>query len=290
MQPRFDRSRRDLQNLGDLAIVTVLNVPQHDDRPKFLLQFAEGLLNLLLDFGMGDPSGRIRGRRVRPRLRRVPLGRLARRGHEVNPSPFSTVTEARVHRNSKEPGIEAAPSAKPGQIFIRLDEHLLHHVAGVLGRSDQPIHRVIEPLLVTLDDLAEDGGVAPDDLIHEFLVGRAAAGSKSDRQGFASTLLDAPRGAGVPVFYLKAVCRRMIGAAQPLFTIRRIARRHKGSRWPPASASGSPAVPGLLYKIRAGGARGSGELFDIFRGRTPDAKRDYISLARWFSATTAPNK
>jgi len=182
MQPGFDRSRRHAQDVGNLPIIAVLNVPQHHDGPVLVVQLRQGLLDGGLGFGGEQLARRVPILGVLPAAGRFPVAGIGGRPRHPNPLPFSAMAEARVHRNAKEPRVQAARALETRQVLVRLDEHFLHQVPGVLGRPHHPVDGVVEPVLVAFDDRAERGSIASDDLADQFRVCRSAAGSESDRK------------------------------------------------------------------------------------------------------------
>jgi len=163
MQTAANRPDRELKDLRDLVVITVINFAEHEDRPVLIAEplersphlngplFAEQpLLGLFAD--VMRLQAQLFALRIDGRLFAAP----------------ATPANRRVDRDTIQPGVKGAAAGERAQLDIGLDKRFLGDVLGVVKRAANMGQRRAEPDLVLADEHAEGGGIAiargPDQL------------------------------------------------------------------------------------------------------------------------------
>jgi len=142
MQPGLHGSQRHTEDLRDLLIGDVLDVVKDEDRPEVFRDLQEGLLDVHgLGRGLSHVSGcgtRFLGESLLGSALAPPQGVVAGfGGYPVEPRAASGV------------------SSEGGELPQGGEERVLGCVAGVFGLSKHPQTQVVDPLVVSSNELFE---------------------------------------------------------------------------------------------------------------------------------------
>src|SRR5436190_21498401 len=119
MQTAANRPDRELKDLRDLVVITVINLPEHEDRPVLIAEPVERSPHLsgplLAEQPLVGPFAVVERLQAQLFALRIDGGLFS-----TPPAPANR----RVDRNAIQPGVEAAASGKRAQLEERLNERL----------------------------------------------------------------------------------------------------------------------------------------------------------------------
>ena len=124
VQPGFYRSGLQVEHICQLFVAQSPELPQNDDVPGFVRQFAYGLCHRFLPFFLQDLLFRA-GFVIRQIVMIVdifPAGVMF---------SFSQLVETAVDQDAREPGLETAVALEGPEIAVHFDKSFLHDVSRI---------------------------------------------------------------------------------------------------------------------------------------------------------------
>jgi hypothetical protein len=163
VQAAANRPDRELKDLRDFVVITIINFAEHEDRPVLIAEPVERAPDLNGPLFAEQPIFGLFRVVMRLQTQLVALridGRLF--------AAPATPADRRVNRDAIQPGVKGAAAGERAQLDISLDERFLCDVLGVVKRAANVGQRRAESNLVLADERAEGGGIAiasgPDQL------------------------------------------------------------------------------------------------------------------------------
>ena len=146
--PRLHRADRDVEHLGDLGVVEVGDIAEHDRDPQVIRQLVECVVEQ-------EPIGESFGVQVGHRINGLGPVSLVDRVQARPALAFAEFVERRIGRDAVGPGAERGATVEARKVANDLDQRLLTSIVGIACPAGDPAAHGVDPVVVTAQQLIE---------------------------------------------------------------------------------------------------------------------------------------